>query len=105
MSLILCKECREKISSQLDSCLHCGVLEPWKSFDEERIEREIASYREEESCQENLYREAMKRTFMWWGHKTVRHHVALANIAQAKATELESKRQEARDAWRKKNYL
>ena len=105
MSLVRCKECRKEVSIQASTCPQCGIPEPWKSFEEERIEREINDWKKEERRQENLYIQAGKQTFLWWGHKKVRLHVDLANAAQRKVKELREKLYEARDRWQKDNYL
>ncbi len=90
MTMINCKECRKGISDQADPCPHCGVPTPGVSSEEERLQREIDKWRTEEERQETLYMQAMKNTFLWFGHKKVQYHVGLANEAQSKKNELDN---------------
>jgi ribosomal protein L37E len=88
MALLACKECGKQVSTEAESCPHCGVPNPTISYEEQRLEAEIDRWAKEESRQADLYIAAKERTFLWFGWKTVDHHVNLANEAQRKKRDL-----------------
>lgn len=104
MAMMKCRECRERISTQASPCPKCGDTNPGVSRQEEEIEAQLKKWNDEEKRQERLYIEAGRNTFLWWGHKRVRHHVNLANAAQHEARKIRDKLYEVQRRWSEENY-